>query len=246
VWPYSITVGLTGKAVAVGTDAPEVLGRLEPWRIDHVGEPYDYCLELHPQDRGSPGQPRRLPGLYHGSTALLRSRDTARLTTTFLRVLSSHGRPAGERQVRLALMPIVCDGVALLAPPATIATVSDRWLVDLGIEAIHTMSTLVDAVQGTVLIDPPLGDGAEPRVLPFGAWWLPYSGSEGELSPGFAVAESMTVATNVTAGNAAWVLQAVAMLVERDNPAFAPATPDAVKDALNKILQRAATHEMAP
>src|SRR5437879_660533 len=103
------------------------MAALEPWRIDHVGEPTDYCLELAPTAPDA-GKPRPLPGLYHGSTALLRSSDTARLTTTLLRVLASHDRPAGAHQVRVALMPVIRDGVAMLVPRASMGAVPDRWL----------------------------------------------------------------------------------------------------------------------
>jgi hypothetical protein len=36
VWPHSITIGVRGKAIAVGTDAPEMIAKLEPWRISDV------------------------------------------------------------------------------------------------------------------------------------------------------------------------------------------------------------------
>jgi len=157
VWPHSITIGVSGKAISIGTDAPEVIVRLEPWRIADVSEPFDYCLELHPDAPGG-GNPRPLPGLYHGSIALLRSRDTSRLTTALLRVVGSHARPAVEGQVRLRLVPVVHDGVAFLAPPATLAAVADRWMLSQGMEVIHTGSSLVDAEHARVLVDPPLDD----------------------------------------------------------------------------------------
>ena len=241
MWPHSITVGVGGKAISVGTDTPEVIATLDPWRIHDVGEPVDYCLELEPAALGGAGQPRPLPGLYHGSTALLRSRDTARLTTAFLRVLNSHARPAGDGQVRIGLMPVVRDGVALLAPPASIGAVPDRWLVAQGIEAVYTVSSLVDAGRGQVLVDPPLGSDDQPVAPAFGGWWLPPQHWDGELSPGFAVAEVMTLVADITAANAASALRAVATLVERVHPAFAPSTVAAVKDSLATALERAAS-----
>lgn len=231
MWPHSITVGLNGRAISIGTDGPEVIASLDRWRIDDVGEPVDYCLELHPETPG-PGKPRPLPGLYHGSTALVRTTDTARLTTAFLRVLGAYARPAGDGQVRLGLTPVVRNGVALLVPPTTVATVPDRWLTAQGIEALYTISSLVDAHRGNVLVDPPLGSDEEPTARAFGGWWLPPSGWDDPLTPGFAVAEVMPLVIDVTADNATSTLRAVAALVERAHPAFAPNTIDAVKDSL--------------
>lgn len=239
MWPHSITIGLDGQAIAVGSDDAESIDRLEPWRIEDVGEPRDYCLELHPPSPGGRGQPRPLPGLYHGSTSLLRSRDAARVATALLRVLASHARPPGEGQVRIALMPVVRNGVAILAPPATIGAVPDRWMAAEGIEAIHTVSSLVDARAGAVLVDPPLGTHDEPPALAFGGWWLPPLYWDGALSPGFAVAQAMQVVTKVTAANATSVLRAVAMLVERAHPTAAPQVADAVKEGLITALERA-------
>jgi hypothetical protein len=213
------------------------MATLEPWRIDHVGEPTDYCLEQSPAAPGT-GQPRPLPGLYHGSTALLRSRDTTRLTTTLLRVLSSHARPAGDHQIRLALMPVIRGGVAMLLPRASIGAVPDRWLLAQGIEALYTVSSLVDSETAQVLIDPPLGSDEEPGAFEFGGWWLPLRQSDGALSPGFAVAEVMTLVTGVSALNAASTLRAVASLVERAHPAFAPTIGEGVKENLIEALQR--------
>jgi hypothetical protein len=235
VWPHSVSIGLAGKAISIGTDAPELIAALEPWRIPDVGEPTDYCVEFRPPAPGG-GLPRPLPGLYHGSTALLRSRDTGRLTTVFRRILASHARPAGEGQVRLGLMPVARDGVALLAPPATIATVPDRWLVAEGFEPLYTVSSLVDPARGEVLVDAPLGSGDEPSALALGGWWLPAGHWDGELSPGFAVAEIMALVIDVTTGNAASTLRAVASLVERAHPSLAPRTVDALKEGLGAAL----------
>jgi hypothetical protein len=240
VWPHSITLGVGGKAISVGTDAPELIATLESWRIDDVGEPMDYCLELRPATPGR-GKPRPVPGLYHGSTALLRSRNTARLTAAFWRVLASHARPAGDGQVRIGLMPVVRDGVALLAPPASIGAIPDRWMVAHGIEAVHTVSSLVDAGRSLVLIDPPLGSDEELAAATFGGWWLPPSHWDGALSPGFAVAEVMALVIDVTAANAASVLRAVATLVEGAHPTFAPRAVEAVKDSLVEALTEAAS-----
>jgi hypothetical protein len=237
VWPHSITVGVGGTAISIGTDSPDLVATLAPWRIDNVGEPTDYCLELAPEAPGA-GRPRALPGLYHGSTALLRSRDTARVTATLLRVLASHDRPAGEHQVRVTLMPVVRDNVAILVPRATVAAVPDRWLQAQSIEAVHTVSSLVDAESGTVSIDPPLGAGEPPQAVSFGGWWLPPHFFEGDLSPGFAVAEVMTLVTGINDRNALSALRAVARLVERANPEFAPTVGDGVKENLLETLRR--------
>jgi len=239
VWPHPITIGLEGTAISIGTDDPEVVARLEPWRIPDVGYPIDYCLELHPAAVGR-GQPRSLPGLYHGSTTLLRSRDAARLITTFLRVLGSHARPATEGQVRVGLMPIVRDGLAFLAPSASIGAVLDRWMAAQGIEAIHTVSSLVDADRAQVLVDPPLGSDDAPMASTFVGWWLQPTGWDEVLSPGFAVAEVMDMVTGVTAANAASSLRSVATLVERAHPDFAPTTLDGLKEGLAKVLELAA------
>lgn len=232
MWPHSISVGLGGKAISIGTDAPEVIAALEPWRLPDVGEPTDYCLELSPPAQGGAGTPRPLPGLYHGSTALLRTRDKTRLTTALGRVLASHARPAADGQVRIGLMPVVRDGVALLAPPTSIAALPDRWMVAQGIDAIHTVSSLVDVGRAQVLVDRPLGSGEEPAAPAFGGWWLPPSYRNGALSPGFAVAEAMTLVADVTAANATSVLHAVAQLVGRVRPMYAPRSVTAIKESL--------------
>jgi hypothetical protein len=239
VWPHSITIGLGGKAISIGTDTSEVIATLDPWRISDVGEPVDYCLELDPAAAGG-GKPYPFPGLYHGATALMRSRDTARLTKAFLRVLNSHARPAGDGQVRISLMPVVRDGVALLAPPASIAAVPDRWLMAKAFDALYTVSSLVDAGRAEVVVDPPLGSDDEPSTLAFGGWWLPARHSDGSLSPGFAVAEAMTLVTDVTAANAGSTLRAVASLVEQAHPTVAPRTVEALKDSLATALEQAA------
>ena len=133
MWPHQISVGVGGKAISIGTDASEVAAALDPWRILDVGGPTDYCLELDPPAPND-GKTRPLPGLYHGAMTMLRSRDPGRLTSALLRVLGAHDRPAGPGQVRIALMPVVLDGAALLAPPASIGSVPDRWIMAQGIE----------------------------------------------------------------------------------------------------------------
>jgi len=240
VWPHSLTIGLAGTAISIGTDAPEVIAALEAWRIPDVGDPIDYCLEVRPPAPGA-GLPRPFPGLYHGSTALLRTRDISRLTTAFRRVLASHARPAGEGYVRLSLMPVARHGVALLAPPATIAAVPDRWLLAEGFEPLYTVSSLVDPASGEVLVDAPLGSDEPPSALAFGGWWLPARHWDGDLSPGFAVAEAMTLVIGVTAGNAASTLRAVAGLVARAHPTLAPRSADTVKEGLGAVLAGSAS-----
>lgn len=235
MWPHAISVGLGGRAISVGTDAPEVVAALEPWRIPDVGDPTDYCLELRPATP-RPGKPRPLPGLYHGSSALLRSQDTAKLTTVLLRVLASHARPGQDDQIRLGLMPVLHDGTALLAPPATIAAAPDRWLAARGFEPLYTVSSLIDPRTGQVLVDPPLGQ-EEPPAAALRAWWLPPQHGDEPPSPGFAVAETMALVTEVTFDNADSVLRAAARLVERWHPRFAPDNTEAVKQGLLAAFQ---------
>lgn len=235
MWPHLITIGLGDKAIVVGTDAAEVITTLDGWRIDNIGEPVDFCLELDPAPSGL-GKPRPLPGLYHGAKALLRTQDTTRLTTTFLRVLASYSRPAAEGQVRVALMPVIRDGAAMLVPRGGLGTVPDRWLLSQGLEALYTVSSLVDGGKAQVLVDPPLGSNEEPAALHFGGWWLPARHWNGALSPGFAVAAVMTLVTDVSAANATTRLRTVAGLVERAHPTFAPSTVEAIKDGLIQAL----------
>jgi hypothetical protein len=235
VWPHSITVGIEGQAIAVGTDDPEAIAGLGPWRVEDVGGTVDYHLELHPEESGR-GTPKRLPGLYHGSCTLLRTRDADRLRAALLRVLASHARPAHDGQFRVALMPLVRQGVALLAPPAAIGSVSDRWLVDQGIEAFHTVSSLVDVASGQVLVDPPLGSTDAPLAPTFGGWWLPASPRDGALSPGFAVAKVMSLVIDVTEANVASTLPGVAMLVQRAQPVLAPRDAHAIQAALLRTV----------
>lgn len=237
MWPYSITIGVGQYAISVGTDSAKVISQLEPWRIRDVGPPSDYVLERSPEaaDRG----PRPQPGLYHGSCALLRSRNSGRLTTALLRVLASHERPARDDEVRVELAPVCRDGVALLAPPDLIAEVPDRWMSARGIDAFPTVSTLVDARTSQVLVDPPLGSGQEPVPMAFGGWWLPRSASPNPESPGLAVAAVMRLVGGVTSDNVTQVLNAVATLVDRALPESAPGTVKAVMEALPGALDRA-------
>jgi hypothetical protein len=202
-----------------------------------VGGPIDYCLELNPAaDDG--GRTRPLPGLYHGSMTVLRSRDKSKLAEALLRILGSHDHPAGPGQVRLGLMPVVRDGVALLAPPATIAAVPDRWITAQRIDVVYTLSSLVDVGAKSVLVDPPLGTVKEPEVLTFGGWWLPPTAFESARSPGFAVAEVMKLAIDLTPANAGSALRTVATLVERNHPDVAPETPAGIKESLVDALTR--------
>jgi hypothetical protein len=120
----------------------------------------------------------------------------------------------------------------------TVAAVPDRWMLSQGFEVMHTGSSLVDTEQGRVLVDPPLGMNEEPRPPEFGGWWLPPQYWEVDLSPGFAVAQAMPLVVDVTAGNATAMLRAVAALVERAHPAFAPASAEAIKDGLTAVLQK--------
>jgi hypothetical protein len=172
---------------------------------------------------------------------LLRSRDTTRLTEAFLRVLGSYARPAGPGQVRVRLMPVVRDGVALLVPTANIGAVPDRWMTAHGIEAVRTVSSLIDARGAKILVDPPLGSDDDPAELVFGGWWVPYSSSDSTRSPGFAVAEVMKLATDVTVENAASTLHAVAALVTQIHPDITPRTAAAIKDRLPDAVKRVAS-----
>jgi hypothetical protein len=226
-----------GRAISISTDDPEIATLIRPWQILDVGGPVDYCLELDPSTADG-SRTRPLPGLYHGSMTLLRSRDRTRLTDAFLRILGSHSRSAGPGQVRLALMPLVRDGMALLAPPETIGAVPDRWIVAQGIEAVYTVSSLVDAAEAQLIVDPRLGSDDEPTALSFGGWWLPPSATDSARSPGFAVAEVMKLVTDVGADNAGSALRAVAMLVERLQPQIAPSTTDDIKERLADALER--------
>lgn len=228
------------KAISIGTDAAEIASTIRPWQILDVGGPIDYCLELDPTAADG-SRTRPLPGLYHGSMTVLRSRDTSRLTDAFLRILASHGRPAGPGQVRLALMPLVREGVALLAPPASIGAVSNRWMTAQGIEAFSTVTSLIDAGEAKVLLDPPLGSDSDPVAVAFGGWWLPPSATDTARSPGFAVAEVMKLVTDVGADNAGSALRAVATLVERTHPEVAPSTAAGIKDSLAGALEQAAS-----
>lgn len=240
MWPHPISICVGGTAISIGTDSPDIVAALEPWRILDVGGPTDYCLELDPPAPRS-GKTRPLPGLYHGSLTLLRSRDAGRLISALLRVLGSHARPAGVGQIRIGLMPVVVDGMTLLAPPTVIGSVSDRWLMAQGIEALYTVSSIVDVEQNRVLIDPPLGSHDDPETRAFGGWWLPPSGSQEAPSPGLAVAEAMKLVTGIVAENAAAVLRAVATMVERSHPVVAPVAADAARELLAEVLPGAAS-----
>lgn len=239
MWPHRIALGVGKTAVVVGTDAPELIDLLETWRIDDVGGLVDYGIELHPRAPDHRG-PRPLGALQHGLTCVVRSSDAGQLTRVLLRMLASHTRPAGEGQVRLALMPVERNGVAVLVAPALLAGVSDRRLEARGIEAVRTISSLVDTRVARVLVDPPLGSAERPRDLALGGWWLPASDPDSTLSPGHAVAEVMQVALDVSVDNARATLAGVADLLQRVPASTAPEPTDDVLDALEEALEDAA------
>lgn len=239
MWPHRITVGVGTRAIVVGTDSSEVVDRLEPWRIDDVGGLVDYGVDLHA--RGEPLRwPRPLPALQHGTACVLRSRDTTHVVTALLRVLASHERPPADGEVRVALVPVARDGLALLVPLACVAAASSRRLGARGVEVVHTVSSLVDTRTARVLVDPPLGSGEEPRALAVGGCWVATDESC-TLSPGRAAAEVMQLALGVTADNAQPTLEAVADLMRYVPAARAPTTVVGVIGALEPALDHAAS-----
>ena len=231
-WPHRLTVEVDGTAVTVGADDPTVIAALRPWAVDLDPDFVDYGLILDPQP--VPGYPARaLPALHHGCEPVFRLNDTAVLRRAFGRVVASFARPAGAHEVRIALMPLVRDGRALLVPPAHAGAVSPHRYRQAGIEPVYTTSCVIDAATWTVRWDTALADDRDPAAptgpLPIVDWWLPAADPEYLMSPGEALAHVMRLSVAVTADV---TLPAAARLVADHPPRLAPLAPDRYTEAL--------------
>jgi len=234
-WPHHIVVGVGRTAVSIGLDDRALLDRLEPWRIDEPAEVTDYALACHPPG-GAPGAPRPLPYLRNGSCDIAHHRDAGVLTDTLLRILASFARPAAEGQVRLALMPVVRNGVALLAPIQQVGPLPARTLEARGLVPYLTRSTVVDLTSLTVEIDAPLGSGLAPVVVPLTGWWFATINPDREFTPAGAVALAMGLTQDKSAERAHATLRDLADLVDRLPPRLAPLRPDDLLETLDATL----------
>lgn len=239
MWPHSITVGVGDLAIVIATDDPGVMSRLAPWRIDDEADPVDYCLENHPLPPEGSNWRRPLPGLWHGSTSLVRSPDRALVVETLMRVLASHERPAREGQLRLQLAAVAGSGGAVLMPLRLVTSLSDRRLRENGMDPYPSETALVDASTATLVVDPPLGSSDTPIELQLRGIWLESWDFGHELTPGQAVAEIMQLVPDVTVGNAAHRLHDVARLVQLVHPVVKPADDGSLFEELSSTLGEA-------
>jgi hypothetical protein len=237
VWPHHIVVGINGLAVSIGSDDPDTIDRLEPWRVDVDTELIDYGLQLHPapgQDRG----PRRLPRLMHGSCDLIRLHDENELITALLRILASFSEEPHPNVLRVSLMTLVHEGRALLIPIDHGGRISRRWFARKEIQPLYGLSSLIDVEQFTVSVDAPISANASQTATarvsyPLADWWLPTVDESRPLSPGHAVAHTMTMVQGITGDNAQEVLADLAGLVTTRPPSLIPAAPNVYMEQID-------------
>lgn len=229
-------VGVGDTAISVGTDDPDVIAMLEPWRIDETAELVDYAVRLNRVDATARTGPRDFPYLRHGSRDIARSRDPQVLIDALMRILGSYERPAQPGQVRLALMPLVRNGVALLAPESHVGTIPERWMKARDITRYLSISSLVDLPSLTVLVEPRLGSDDEPIAIPLAAWWFASYDPEREFTPGGAVALAMGIAEGKHEGNALELLTGLVGLVSQLPPGLAPLAQADVQQAIDATL----------
>lgn len=240
-WPYHSVVEVDGTRLVVASDDPGFIDSLAPWSIDAGDAPLlvDFALQVDPPR--SDLRPRGLhylPRVRHGSCDLFRVREVDTLTTAVRRILNAFSVPLGPTQLRLELVPLLRDGVALLVPPSHVGAISHRWYLDAGIEPVYTVSSVVDLESWTVRVDPPLGgpgeatDDVAARWYPVLDWWIPSMDTSVELTPGHGVAQVMRLVIGVDESNAASVLQRVRDAVEARLPGLAPVPPDYVVEQL--------------
>jgi len=236
VWPLHIMVGVGDTAVSVGTDDAAVIAMLEPWRIDETADLVDYGIRLNLAGATQRGAARAFPYLRHGSHDIARSRDPQVLIDALMRILGALERPAQPGQVRLALMPLMRNGSALLAPETHVGTIPERWMDAHGISRCLATSTLVDLDSLAVVIEPPLGSAAATTTVPLMGWWFASYNLEREFTPGGAVALAMGIAEGKHEANAHEILTGLVSLVARLPPGLAPLAQTDVQEAIDATL----------
>ncbi len=229
-------LGIGDTAISVGTDDTDLIARLEPWRIDLAADLVDYGVRLQPLASEQRGAPRKLPHLRHGSTDLAYSRDTEYLTGALLRILGSFTQPAPAGHVRLGLMPIERNGVALLAPTPSVGTLPERWMKAHDMQPHLAVSSLIHLESMSVVIDPPLGSSEVPRSLPLAGWWFASYDPDRECTPGQAVALAMGIAEGKTEHNPRELLANLARFVEQMPPGLSPLAQADILAALEAVL----------
>ena len=229
-------VGVGDTAISIGTDDPEVIDLLEPWRIDETAELVDYGVRLNRAGVVERGVKRDFPFLRNGSRDMARSRDPQVVIDSLSRILGSFERATQPGQVRLALMPLVRNGGALLVPEAQVADVPERWMHARGITRYVAVSTLVDAETPSVVIEPLLGSTDDPITVPLIGWWFFSHDPDQEFTPGGAVALAMGICEGKTEANAQQTLTSVARLVHRLAPGLAPLAQADLMAAIHATL----------
>lgn len=239
MWPHRITVGVGDVAVVIATDHPELTNWLAAWRIDDDADPVDYCLENEPLPPEGSNWRRPLPGLWHGSTCLIRSSDRGLVVETLMRVLAAQARSLRDGQLALQLSAVARDGAAILVPLRLLSSLSDRRLHANGMVGYPSETSWVDADNAALLVDPGLGSSDPPRELELRGIWLESWDFGLVLTPGQAVAEVMQLVPDVTVDNVAARLGDVARLVQRVHPDVRPADEGGALDDLLSILSNA-------
>lgn len=229
-------VGVGDTAISVGTDDADVIAMLEPWRIDETAELVDYGIRLNRTGELERGAKRDFPFLRNGSRDMARSRDPQVVIDSLLRILGSFERPTQPGQVRLALLPLVRNGGALLVPESQVAGIPERWMHARAITRYVALSTLVDARSPAVVIEPLLGSNADPITVPLIGWWFSTYDPDQSFTPGSAVALAMGICECKTEANAKATLTSLVGLVHRLPPGLTPLAEADVKAAVDETL----------
>ena len=248
-WPNRIVVGINGTAITVASDQRQIIDSLRPWQIDLETQLVDYVLETEPPDIADQPSLRKLASISNGCDPLFRLRDTEILVETFWRMLASFRRPESPGQIRVRMMPIVRDGVALLVPPGHAGMISHRWYEAQSMEPLYTATSVIDVASWTVRVDRSLLAGTKPGgdlepAYPILHWWLPSADPSAGITPGDAVAHVMRWCFGTDAQNAGQVLTDIATAVAIQLPGLAPLAIERIVEQITPTVATELRHEL--
>lgn len=172
MWLHSITVGLGGTAVSVGSDDGSLIDELEPWRVDVDRAVVDLGFEAFPKQPTERSAPRVLPNIRHGSERVVKSADPEVLRRVLRRMLAAHENAPSSGALRISGMALERKGRAVVVPLGNASLVAQREFERFGFDPIWAQSVLIDIAACEVLIDPPLGSAEDSRRLPLDTVWL--------------------------------------------------------------------------